>query len=86
MSFGLNTQLAFGVDVEGMKPGQEILVDESAFGFPIRSLKNIPAGEYYVQALLNRYETFNLKSGKTVKLPPDQGEGQQWHSKPQTAA
>ncbi len=79
---GLETQLVFGVDVEGMMPGQEIVVDESAFGFPIKSLQNIPAGEYHVQALINRYETFNLKTGHTVKLPPDQGEGQQWNSKP----
>jgi hypothetical protein len=79
---GLTTQLIFGVDVEGMRPGQEIIIDEKAFGFPIQSLQNIPPGTYYVQALLNRYETFKLKTGHTVKLPPDQGEGQQWNSKP----
>lgn len=79
---GLNTQLVFGVDVEGMKPGQEVSMDENAFGFPIRYLKDIPPGDYFVQGLINRYETFNLKSGHTVKLPPDQGEGQQWNSKP----
>jgi hypothetical protein len=79
---GLDTQLVFGVDVDGMKPGVEIVIDESAFGFPLRTLKNIPAGDYFVQGLINRYETFNLKTGHTVKLPPDQGEGQQWNSKP----
>lgn len=79
---GLDTQLVFGVDVEGMKPGDEIAIDESAFGYPLRNLKDIPAGEYYVQGLINRYETFHLKTGHTVKLPPDQGEGQQWNSKP----
>ncbi len=80
---GLTTQLVFGIDVEGMKPGDEITVhSENAFGFPIQSMKNIPAGEYYVQALINRYETFHLKTGHTVKLPPDQGEGQQWSRKP----
>ncbi len=79
---GLKTQLVFGVDVEGMKPGQEIVVDESAFGFPIRSLNDLPKGDYYVQALINRYETYKLKTGQTVKLPPDQGEGQHWNSKP----
>ena len=79
---GLDTQLVFGIDVDGMQPGQKIVVDESAFGFPLQSLKNIPAGDYFVQALINRYETFNLKTGHTVKLPPDQGEGQQWNSKP----
>lgn len=79
---GPDTQLIFGVDVEGMKPGEEITVDGSAYGYPIQSLNDVPAGDYFVQALINRYETFNLKTGHTVKLPPDQGEGQQWNSKP----
>src|SRR5882757_5612837 len=81
-NWGVNTQLGFGVDVDGMTPGQEIVIDEKAFGFPIRSIKDIPPGEYFVQALINRYETFTLKTGKTVKLPPDQGEGQHWNVKP----
>ncbi len=79
---GHNTQLVFGVDVEGMKPGDEIIIDANAFGYPIESLKDIPKGEYFVQALINRYETFNLSTGHTVKLPPDKGEGQQWNTKP----
>ena len=81
-NFGLDTQLGFGIDVEGMKPGEPILFGDSAFGFPIRRTSMIPAGEYFVQALINRYESFTLKSGKTVKLPPDQGEGQHWNVKP----
>ncbi len=81
-NFGLGTQLGFGLDVEGMNPGQEIHVGDSAFGFPVRKTSQIARGEYYVQAVLNRYETFQLKSGKTVKLPPDQGEGQHWNTKP----
>lgn len=81
-NFGVDTQLGFGMDVEGMKPGQEITVSDSAFGFPIHKISDIPPGEYYVQAIINRYETFQLKSGKTVKLPPDQGEGQHWNVKP----
>lgn len=79
---GVKAQLVFGVDVEGMKPGDEIEIDATAFGFPIKSLTDIPAGTYYAQALINRYETFNLKTGHTVKLPPDRGEGQQWNRKP----
>lgn len=79
---GVKAQLVFGVDVEGMKPGDEIVIDESAFGFPIKSMADIPAGTYYAQALINRYETFNLKTGHIVKLPPDRGEGQQWNRKP----
>lgn len=79
---GTSTQLVFGIDVDGMKPGQEIVINQNAFGFPINNLSDIPSGTYYVQALINRYETFNLKTGHKVKLPPDQGEGQQWNRKP----
>lgn len=79
---GLDTQLVFGIDVEGMRPGEEVIVGEDAFGYPIRSLSDVPAGEYFAQALLNRYETFHLSTGHTVKLPPDRGEGQQWNKKP----
>jgi hypothetical protein len=79
---GLSAQLVFGLDVDGMKPGQEIAIDDNAFGFPIMKMRDIPPGEYYVQALLNVYETFKLKTGHVVKLPPDQGEGQHWESKP----
>ncbi len=54
---GLTTQLIFGVDVEGLKPGDEIRIDEKTFGFPIPSIKDVPSGEYYVQALINARQT-----------------------------
>lgn len=79
---GLNAQLVFGVDVESMKAGEEISFDNSVFGFPYASLATIPQGDYYVQALLHTYETFNLATGHTVKLPMDNGEGQQWNRSP----
>ena len=82
ISDGPGTQLAFGLDVEGLKPGEQAIFDGGAFGYPLQSLADLPAGEYWVQALLNRYETFHLASGKTVKLPPDKGEGQRWNAKP----
>ena len=79
---GLNTQLVFGIDVDGLRPGQAAIVDARAFGYPIRALQAVPAGRYRVQALLNRYETFHRADGFTIKVPPDRGEGQQWNSKP----
>lgn len=79
---GLNAQPVFGIDVNGMTPGQEVIIDEKAYGFPFESLNQLPDGDYYVQAVVNRYETFKLKTGHTVKLPPDKGEGQQWNRKP----
>jgi hypothetical protein len=79
---GLNTQLVFGMNVEGMQPGQAITFEETAYGFPYKSLTEVPAGTYQAQALLHVYETFNLSTGHTVKLPMDNGEGQQWNRSP----
>jgi hypothetical protein len=78
----LNTQQVFGVDVEGLKANQEAIVDSKSFGYPVRHLAQIPAGEYWIQGLLHRYETFKRSDGHTVKLPMDRGEGQQWNSAP----
>jgi len=79
---GPNTQIAFGLDVDGLKPDEPAVFNRTAFGYPVKSLADLPAGEYWVQAVLNRYETFHLANGHTVKLPPDKGEGQHWNSKP----
>jgi hypothetical protein len=77
-----DTQLIFGVNVLGWRAETDAVVDSAAVGFPLADLSKVPPGKYYVQALLNRYKDFNLSNGKTVSLPPDQGEGQQWQSKP----
>ncbi len=79
---GKDPQLIFGMDVTGMQPGEKITFDTSVFGFPYKSLEDIPPGEYQVQALLHVYETFNLSTGHTVQLPMDNGEGQQWNRSP----
>jgi len=82
ISEDLSTQQLFGVDVDGLKPGQPATIDSTALGYPVHSLSQVPAGEYWVQALLHRYETFHRKDGHTVKLPMDRGEGQQWSRAP----
>lgn len=82
VSDAVETAQIFGVDVDGLKPGQAAIVDASVFGYPKRSLKNLAPGDYYVQAVLHRYETFTRKDGHTVKLPMDRGEGQNWRTAP----
>jgi hypothetical protein len=77
-----STQLVFGMDVDGMSPDAATVLDASAVGYPIDSLRNLPPGSYIVQALLLPYETFHRADGKTVKLPMDQGEGRQWNRAP----
>jgi hypothetical protein len=82
VSAGPGGQQVFGMDVEGWAPGSQAMMGDTVFGFPLPGLGLVPAGEYTVQALLNRYETFTRSDGHTVKLPPDRGEGQQWNRKP----
>jgi Putative esterase len=79
VSEGLATQQIFGADVESARSG---MIDGSTAGYPRDTLAQIPAGDYYVQALLNIYDTFHRSDGRTLKLPMDQGEGQHWNRKP----
>jgi hypothetical protein len=76
------SQQFFGLDVNGLAPDAVATVDSSATGYPLTSVEKIPAGDYYVQAVLNIYETFHRADGHVLKLPPDMGEGQHWDRKP----
>ena len=82
ISEDLSSQQVFGVNVDGVKPGQAVTLEAGATGYPRKNLAQVPRGEYWVQALLHRYETFQRADGHTVKLPMDRGEGQQWNSAP----
>lgn len=83
ISDGHDAQLVFGLDLDNWDgKSSKVMTDANTIGFPIENLRDVPAGTYYVQALLHKYETFNLKNGKTVKLPMDRGEGQQWNLAP----
>lgn len=78
----VKTAQVFGLDVDGWKAKQVMKIDGKAFGYPIRSLANLPKGKYFVQALLHKYETFKRSDGHTVKLPMDRGEGQNYRTAP----
>jgi hypothetical protein len=72
----------FGIDVEGLVPRESAVFDDSVLGYPVESLRDLPPGEYSVQAVLNRYTTFRRADGHVVKLHMDQWEGQQWNKSP----
>ena len=78
----VRTQMIFGLDVDALQPGQSVTLDDAAFGYPVRYLHDVPAGDYFVQVVLHRYETFHRADGRTVKLPMDRGEGQHWQLAP----
>jgi hypothetical protein len=72
----------FGLNVQALAPGEAAIMDDEAYGWPIRHLAALPAGDYTVQAVLNRYELFHPANGPAIALPPDRGEGQDWSKKP----
>ncbi len=46
-------KIIFAVDVKGWMPGEDLVLDKSAMGFPY-SLEQLPAGQYAVCALVDR--------------------------------
>lgn len=82
ISDALSTQIILGKNVDQWAIGSTQSIAQEAYGFPKERLSEIPAGDYYVQVLLHKYETFHLKNGKVVKLPMDRGEGQHWNLAP----
>jgi hypothetical protein len=74
--------LLFGMDVDKLKPGDKAVFDGNASGYPVESLKDLPEGDYYIQALLNIYTEFHRADGHTIWAHMDQWEGQKFNISP----
>ena len=72
----------WGQNVENLRPGKTAFIDEESYGFPLRSISEIPPGEYYIQAFINIYTEFKRADGHTIWLHQDQWEGQNWLRSP----
>jgi hypothetical protein len=72
----------FGVNVTELQGGAPAIVDAATAGYPIRSLRDIPKGEYWAQPFVNVYTKFARADGHTVWLHMDQWEGQNWKRSP----
>ena len=72
----------FGLNIVDLAPGAAAVIDARTFGHPVQSLRDIPAGEYWVQPFVNVYTRFARADGKTVWLHMDQWEGQNWKTSP----
>ncbi|MCU0892608.1 MAG: hypothetical protein MUE77_12955, partial [Sandarakinorhabdus sp.] len=82
VKLGADAPQVFGVNVEGLKPGDVASIGTGVLGYPAEDLAQVPAGEYWVQAVLHKYQTYKLASGHTVKLPAARGAGQNWRLEP----
>ncbi|HTV53706.1 MAG TPA: alpha/beta hydrolase-fold protein, partial [Terriglobia bacterium] len=72
----------FGADVSDLKPGQKAVIGNDTLGYPTKHLAGIPAGDYYVQALMNVYTECHRSDGHTVWIHMDHWEGQQFNLSP----
>jgi hypothetical protein len=72
----------FGTDFERVVAGKDIVIDDKALGYPVESLADLPAGKYYIQALIHIYTQFKREDGYTIWAPMDQWEGQQFNRSP----
>jgi hypothetical protein len=72
----------FAVDVDQLAPGQAAVVDNSALGTVVNHLSDLPAGDYYVQGLMNVYTRFPRADGHVIWAHMDQWEGQQFNLSP----
>lgn len=77
-----NSPQMVAVDVRRWQPGQKQVVDANASGTPLLSLRDLPPGDYYVQAVLNVYTEFHRADGRVVLAHMDQWEGQQFNRSP----
>jgi hypothetical protein len=68
--------------VEGLAPGTAAGITGDDRGHPLVSLRDLPAGEYWMQPFVNVYTRFPRADGKTVWLHNDQWEGQNWKRSP----
>jgi len=65
----LRSPAAFGVDIEAARAGTTMIVDSRAAAYPLNDLRELPRGDYYVQALLMRYTHVRRSDGHELWVP-----------------
>ena len=72
----------FGKDVEELRVGECIAIDETILGFPLKNISDLTPGKYYIQGLLNIYTQFQRADGHVIWAHMDQWEGQKFNRSP----
>ncbi|MEE2887140.1 MAG: alpha/beta hydrolase-fold protein, partial [Planctomycetota bacterium] len=73
----------FGIDVHDARPGEVCATfDDQTLGYPVASLRGLPAGDYFVQAIYNVYTHFQRSDGHRLWAPMDHWDGQHFGWKP----
>ena len=62
----------FAIDLDQQAPDAPAVIDARATAYP-RSLAELPAGDYYAQAIVNVYEQVHRSDGKTIWVHMNDG-------------
>jgi len=76
---GVTGHPLWGRDVEGLEAGGVTRIsssDPEVGGYPLSSMEELPPGDYYAQAFLNVYTTFERADGHVIKAHLNSGEFQ----------
>jgi hypothetical protein len=72
----------FSQYVDNLGPATTVTLSAADRGYPVASLRDIPAGDYWVQPFVNVYTRFPRADGHVVWMHMDQWEGQDWKRSP----
>lgn len=72
----------WGMNIDDLRPGESAIMNGDVLGYPLQSIDEIPAGDYFVQGFINLYTEFKRKDGHTLWMHNDQWEGQNWNESP----
>ena len=72
----------FAVPADNLAPGAAIAIGADAPGHPVASLRDLPAGDYWMEPFVNVYTRFARADGHVLWLHMDQWEGQNWKRSP----
>jgi hypothetical protein len=62
----------FGIDLNQLAPGRDVMIDDSTLGYPVR-LAELPPGDYFAQAVVNVYEQVHRSDGHAIWVHMNDG-------------
>lgn len=77
-----NSEPFFGVDVNDVAPGGSVSIPVTTPGYPVATLRALPAGDYVVQGMILPYTKFARADGHTIWAHMDSWEGQRFNDAP----
>jgi len=56
----------FAADVSALAPGHDTVIDGSSEGYPLASINDVPAGDYYAEAFVDIYVRYHRADGHVI--------------------